>query len=57
MKQDQKKLDYVDNLSTMSQTAVEQYTAPDIEIIDIEVEQNILQSGSGDLPGMPGEGW
>lgn len=33
------------------------YTAPNIEIIDIELEQNILQSGSSDLPSMPGEGW
>lgn len=33
-----------------------QYTAPEIEIIDIETGQNIL-SGSGTTPDMPGEEW
>ena len=44
-------------LSLASSVKAETYTAPNIEIIDIELEQNILQSGSSDLPGMPGEGW
>lgn len=30
------------------------YISPDIESVDIEIEQNILQSGSID---MPGEDW
>ena len=33
------------------------YTAPKIENIDTELEQNILQSGSSDLPSMRGQGW
>lgn len=33
------------------------YIAPDIEVVDIEIEQSILQVGSNDLPGMPGEDW
>ena len=37
--------------------ATKKYIAPDIKIVEIEIEQNILASGSGDLPGMPGEGW
>jgi hypothetical protein len=44
-------------LSLASSVKAETYTAPDIEIIDIQLEQNILQSGSGDIPGMPGEPW
>mgnify|MGYP001321884700 FL=1 len=38
--------------------AVEQYTAPDIEVIDIELTQNILNA-SGMLPpiGDGGEAW
>jgi hypothetical protein len=44
-------------LSLASSVKAETYTAPNIEIIDIELEQNILQSGSSDLPSMPGEGW
>jgi hypothetical protein len=36
----------------------EQYTAPSIEVIEIELTQNILQgSGEGDLPDMPGGYW
>lgn len=35
----------------------ETYIAPDIEVLNIETEQNILQAGSNDLPGMPGEDW
>jgi len=33
------------------------YISPDIEIIDIDSEQNILSGGSGDIPGMGGEDW
>lgn len=33
------------------------YISPDIEVVEIEIEQNILQAGSGDLPGLPGENW
>ncbi|MCE2615585.1 hypothetical protein [Phocaeicola oris] len=36
--------------------AREQYTAPQIGIINMEPEQNIL-SGSGTVPDMPGESW
>lgn len=39
-------------------TAKEVYTAPDIEIVDIETEQNILAGGSsGNDLDMPGEAW
>lgn len=51
MNKDQKKSD-----RAVSQAIVEQYTAPDIVIIDIELEQNIF-AGSGELPGMGGEDW
>ena len=46
-------------LSLASSVKAETYTAPNIETIDIELEQNILASASGfgDLPGMPGHGW
>ena len=34
------------------------YIAPDIEVVQIEIEQNILLAGSsGDLTGMDGEDW
>ncbi len=33
------------------------YIAPDIEVVDIVTEQNILQAGSGDTLDMPGEDW
>ena len=35
------------------------YIAPDIDVVEIQIEQNILLSGSGDgiLPGMPGSDW
>ena len=36
-------------------TKIENYISPDIEILDIEIEQNILASGS--VPDMPGEDW
>ena len=37
----------------------ETYISPDIEVVNIEIEQNILEGGSssGDLAGMPGEIW
>ena len=38
-------------------TEKEFYISPDIEVLNIETEQNILASGSGDLPGMGGEDW
>ncbi len=37
------------------QAAVEPYVAPDIEVIDIELQQNILFTGST-LPPDPGDG-
>lgn len=33
----------------------ETYTRPDIKVVVVEIEQNILASGSG--PDMPGEDW
>lgn len=33
------------------------YVSPDIEVVNIETEQNILQAGSNNLPDMPGEDW
>lgn len=35
------------------------YIAPNIEVVEIQIEQHILTSGSGDgsLPGMPGGNW
>lgn len=38
------------------QVKAQEYTAPNIEIVEIEIEQNIF-AGSGDLPGMQGEPW
>ena len=35
----------------------ENYISPDIEVVNIETEQNILQAGSNNLPDMPGEDW
>ena len=58
MNRKQSKSSYLDeNLNVAANVKAETYTAPDIEIIDIQLEQNILQSGSGDIPGMPGEPW
>ena len=58
MKKEQNNSNYLKKkLSLASSVKAETYTAPNIEIIDIELEQNILQSGSSDLPSMPGEGW
>ncbi len=34
----------------------EEYLAPHIEVVEIEIEQNLF-AGSGDLPGLPGEDW
>ena len=34
----------------------ETYIAPDIEVVEIEIEQNIF-AGSGNLPGMGAEDW
>ena len=35
------------------------YIAPNINVVEIRIEQNILSStsGLGDLPGMPGSDW
>lgn len=33
------------------------YIAPDIEVVEIEIEQNILQGGSGDVPDMGPVDW
>ena len=35
----------------------EAYISPDIEVVEIEIEQNILAGGSNELPGMDGEDW
>lgn len=35
----------------------QQYVAPDIEIIDIELEQNILGGSTGAVPDFSGEEW
>lgn len=35
----------------------ETYISPDIKVVIIETEQNILTGGSGDIPNMPGEPW
>lgn len=39
------------------QGKVELYEAPMIEVTRIVIEQNILQSGSGTSPDMPGDFW
>ena len=41
------------------ETQKKRYIAPDIDVVEIQIEQNILLSGSGDgiLPGMPGSDW
>ena len=38
-------------------TEKETYISPDIEVVDIEIEQNILQEGSGDAPDFAPEYW
>lgn len=35
----------------------ETYISPDIEVVEIEIEQNILASGSGDVNSMGAEDW
>lgn len=35
----------------------ETYFAPDIEVVDIETEQNILGDSSGESPNMPPVYW
>ena len=40
---------------TPTEKPAELYTAPQIEVIEIELEQNIM--GSGTLPDAPGEDW
>lgn len=35
----------------------ETYIKPDIEVVEIEIEQNILAGGSGKLPSMGSEDW
>lgn len=35
----------------------ETYIAPDIEVIEIEIEQNLLAGGSGEAPNLVGEDW
>ena len=35
----------------------ETYITPDIEVVNIEIEQNILQEGSGDAPDFAPEYW
>lgn len=35
----------------------EAYISPDIEVVEIEIEQNILANGSNELPDMLGEDW
>ncbi len=39
----------------LKSTEKEIYISPDIQIVDIETEQNILQAGSA--PDLPGEDW
>lgn len=43
----------------MNKKVKEKYIAPNINVVEIRIEQNILTSGSGDgdLPGMPGNDW
>jgi hypothetical protein len=44
------------NLERLKST--EQYVAPSIEVIEIELTQNILQSSGGNAPGdFGGEDW
>ena len=33
------------------------YIKPDIEVVEIEIEQNLLAGGSGELPGIGAEDW
>ena len=38
-------------------TKKETYIAPDIAVVEIEIEQSILQATSGNVPDMPGGDW
>ncbi len=33
------------------------YVTPMVEVMDIAIEQNVLDSGSGNISPMPGEAW
>ena len=33
------------------------YIAPDVEVIEIEIEQNIFAGSNNGIPGFGGEGW
>ena len=35
----------------------ETYISPDLEIVDIDINENILQEGSGDAPDFAPEQW
>ena len=35
----------------------ETYITPDIEVVDIEIEQNIFAGSDGNLNNMPAENW
>lgn len=41
------------------ETQKKSYIAPDIDVVEIQIEQSILASSSGDgiIPGMPGSDW
>ncbi len=41
---------------TQTENLIGRYEIPEIEVIDIETEQNIL-GGSATTPDMPGEDW
>ena len=41
----------------INSTERETYISPDIEVLDIEIEQNVLQEGSGDAPDFAPEYW
>ncbi len=52
MKENQSKLRQAELLPT-----AKVYLAPEIEIINIEMEQNFFAGSNGPLPEMPGEIW
>ncbi len=33
------------------------YIVPTVDVADIVIEQNVLDGGSGEIPGMSGEAW
>lgn len=51
MKENQKKSNKLASLPT------KKYIAPDIEVIEIEIEQNIFAGSTNDIPGFGGDGW